>query len=251
MHSVCSRRYPAGPLTTPTATRWDLELGQRFRVRWLARVRYQERQGRSELVVDPVITGIDAGLLELRSTGVSHARSVEATLAYRGPGAGQEIYVSYVRSAAASNVNALDAIQGASRMPLILPDQLAPVRADVPNRLLSWGIVHFPSRITVAPFVEVRTGFPFSPIHDDWNYAAPPGSGRLPWFGSLDLYVNKVFTIAHRLPDARMGLKLYNVASVHAERTIQADVDRADFGRTYDPIPRDFTMVFELLWGHK
>ena len=54
-----------------------------------------------------------------------------------------------------------------------------------------------------------------------------------------------------RLPDARIGLKLYNVAAVHTERDVQRDLARADFGQTYNPIPRDFTLVFELLWGKK
>jgi hypothetical protein len=63
--------------------------------------------------------------------------------------------------------------------------------------------------------------------------------------------VNKVFSLSPRLPDARIGLKLYNIAAVHTERDVQRDVARPDFGRTYNPIPRDFTLVFELLWGQK
>ena len=48
-----------------------------------------------------------------------------------------------------------------------------------------------------------------------------------------------------------MGLKLYNIASAHTEREIQRDIAREDFGTTYDPIPRDFSMVFEFLWGRR
>ena len=78
----------------------------------------------------------------------------------------------------------------------------------------------------------------------------PPYSA-LPWFASLDLYVNKVVDLPGRLPNARVGLKLYNVASIHTGRDVQRDIDRADFGTTYNPIPRDFTFVFELLWGKR
>jgi hypothetical protein len=88
-------------------------------------------------------------------------------------------------------------------------------------------------------------------LRSNWRYAAPANSARLPWFGALDLYVNKVFTISSRLPDARLGVKLYNVASIHTDRDVQRDLARPDFGRTYNPIPRDFTVVFELLWGRK
>jgi hypothetical protein len=54
-----------------------------------------------------------------------------------------------------------------------------------------------------------------------------------------------------RLPDARIGLKLYNLAAVHSTRDVQRDIQRADFGTTYNPTPRDFSFVFELLWGRR
>ena len=241
----------SGDWRTPTATRWDVGIDHRFARGWQARIRYQERRGSNELVVEPVVLSPTAGWLELRAEGESRARSVETTFAYRATGAGAEWYVSYVRSATRGNVNTLESIQGAFRNPFVQPDQAAPLRADVPNRLLAWGQVHLPLRITVAPYLELRDGFPYSLIDDTWTYAGPAGSGRLPWFGSFDLYVNKVFTISPRLPDARIGLKLYNVASLHTERDIQRDVARPDFGRAYNPIPRDFTLVFELLWGRK
>lgn len=63
--------------------------------------------------------------------------------------------------------------------------------------------------------------------------------------------MNKVLTLSNRLPDARVGLKLYSLASVHTQRDIQRDVDRPDYGQLYNPIPRDFSFVFELLWGKK
>ncbi len=82
-------------------------------------------------------------------------------------------------------------------------------------------------------------------------YVGQRDGQRLPWFGSLDLYVNKIVGLPHHLPDARVGLKLYNLASMHSARDVQRDIDRADFGTTYNPIPRDFTAVFELLWGNR
>lgn len=240
-----------GALDTPVATRWDVELNHRFAGGWQARVKYQERRGERELVIDPQVVSATRGVLALQSTGTSRARSVEGTLAWRATGAGHEVYVSYVRAAAEGHVNTLERIGGALREPFVQPDQVAPIRADVPNRLLAWGVLHLPARVTLAPFVEVRDGFPWSPVDDEWRYAGAANSARLPWFGSLDLYVNKVFTISNRLPDARIGLKLYNVLSIHTERDVQRDTARPDFGSTYNPIPRDFTMVFELLWNRK
>ena len=241
-----------GPLISiPTATRWDLEFAHRFNESLQLRAKYQERRGSRELVVEPVTQTAQAGTLTLEGDGVSRARSLEVTAAYRAPGGGQEWYASYVRAKAQGPVNSLAEIQGPFREAYVQADQLAPLRSDVPDRALIWGLVHLPHRVTIAPFLEVRDGFPYSPIDATWTYAAPVNSARLPWFASLDCYIHKVFTISHRLPDARLGLKLYNVASVHTQRDVQRDVTRADFGQTYNPIPRDFTVVFELLWGHQ
>jgi hypothetical protein len=240
-----------GDWRTPTATRWDVRIDHRFTGGWQARLRYQERRGRDELVVDPVVLSPTAGRLDLRADGASNARSVEATVAWRRPGAVGEWYISYVRSSTDGNVNTLEAVHGAFRTAFVQPDQVAPLRADVPNRLLAWGQIHLPRRVTVAPYLEVRDGFAYSAVDDTWVYAEPARSRRLPRFASADLYVNKVFTFSPRLPDARIGVKLYNVASVHTERDVQRDLARLDFGQTYNPIPRDFTMVLELLWGRK
>jgi outer membrane receptor protein involved in Fe transport len=239
----------AGRLDIPTATRWEVELAHRFSGGWQGRLKYQERHGRHELTVEPVLGSPGSGTLLLDSAGRSDARSLELTAAYRAPGAGHELYLSYVRSATSGSVNTLSAIDGAFGTPYVQPDQIAPLTADVPHRFVGWGLARLPSRITVAPFFEVRSGFPYSPVDDTWNYAGAANSARLPWFASLDLYVNKVFSISPRLPDARIGIKLYNILSVHTERDVQRDVARPDYGQTFDTIPRDFTLVFELLWG--
>ena len=50
---------------------------------------------------------------------------------------------------------------------------------------------------------------------------------------------------------ARIGLKMYNVLGAEDARDIQRDIFRPDYGATYNPIPRDFRSIFELLWGEK
>jgi hypothetical protein len=245
------RSRAAERLETPEAFRWDVEVDRRFSSAWQTRVKYQERHGAREFVVTPSIASASAGWLTLSATGQSTARSLEGTVAWRSLRAGHEAYVSYVRSSSEGNLNTLDSVMAALRDPLVRPDALAPRRADTPHRLLAWGMVRLPARVTVAPFFEARSGFPWTPLTDAWGYAEAPNAERLPWFGSVDLYVNKVFTVSDRLPDVRLGLKLYNIVSVHTERDVQRFVSRPDFGTAYNPIPRDFTLVFEVLWGHR
>ncbi len=241
----------AGPLTMPVAFRWDLEYDRHLSGSWLARIKYQERRGSHEPVVDPIVLSDTSGLLALQSTGISRSRSVETTVAWRGARSGDEVYLSYVHSQSTGNLNSFDVIEGVMKEPFVQEDAVGPLAADVPNRLLAWGVLHLPFDITFAPFVEIRSGFPYSAIEDDWIRVGLPNGYRFPWFGSLDVYVNKVIRVSNRLPAARIGLKVYSLASVHSERDVQRDIARPDFGTTYNAIPRDYAGVFEILWGNR
>jgi hypothetical protein len=240
-----------GPLHMPRAERWDVEFDDHFADGWLVRLKYQERHGHDELIVNPLPASNGTSVLALDSSGASMARSVETTVGYRTPRAHLEGYVSYVRSAARGDLNTIDALNEPFKEAFVQPNQVGPLPTDVPNRLLAWGLFRLPARVTIAPFVEVRDGFTYSAIDDTWAYVGQRDGYRLPWFGSLDVYVNKIVGLPGRLPDARIGLKLYNLAAVHSTRDVQRDIQRADFGTTYNPTPRDFSFVFELLWGRR
>jgi hypothetical protein len=247
--SIAGANIVDGPLRMPLAARWDLSLDRTFSAGWLAHVRYQERQGHNELLVEPSITSTGNMSLQLSSDGQSTARSLETTLGYRHPDVGHEFYVSYVRSRARGDLNSFEAIEGLFKEPLVQPNQVGPLSADVPNRLLVWGLVRVPGQMTLAPFVDVRSGFPYSAIDDNWIYVGERNGLRMPWFGSLDLSLTRVVDLPRQLPHARVGVKLYNVASIHSEREIQRDVASPEFGTRYDPVPRDFSLVCVFLLG--
>jgi hypothetical protein len=46
-------------------------------------------------------------------------------------------------------------------------------------------------------------------------------------------------------------MKFYNLAAIHTEREVQQDVTLPTFGTAYNPLPRDFAIVFEFLWGKR
>jgi hypothetical protein len=249
----------ASGLQVPQAVRWDVEMNRRAGI-WQMRLRYEERRGRHELVIDPApgptsdvegqgtFGGIPLVSDTLSSDGASRSRSLETTTGLRTAG-GAEFYVSYVRASASGDQNSLDALEGLLRVPFVQPNQTGPLPVDVPHRVLAWGLFHLPSSVTIAPFLDARSGFPFTAVTDDWLVAGAAGAHRLPWTASLDLSATRVMGLPHHLPDARVGVKLYNVISVHTERDVQRDIERADFGTAYDPVPRDFSIVFEFLWG--
>jgi outer membrane receptor protein involved in Fe transport len=239
----------AGRLRMPWARAWHAELDRRFASGTVVRVKYQDRMGRDEPVID-VDRGADGvGALAVSSRGGARSRSLETTVGLRSSPAGQSIYVSYVRASATGNLNDFASIAGNFREPFVQPDQVGPIAVDVPHRLLAWGVIKLPSQITLAPFFELRDGFPYSAIDDEWRYVGQRNSERLPAFASLDLFVNKIVDLPGRLPLARVGLKLYNLTGATNARDVQRDVARPDFGATYNPIPREVRGVFELMWG--
>lgn len=240
----------AASLSAARAFRWDIEADRRVGP-WMFRARVEDRRGHHDLEVSSPSVGNDGADVEwLTSTGASRARSLETTAGYRSRD-GNEWYVSYVRAATSGVQNSLDATEGLLRVPFVQAGGSGPLPADVPHRLLAWGVLHLPARLTVAPFLDVRSGFPYTATDDEWVQVGAVNAFRLPAAATLDLSVTRVVGLPHHLPDARLGLKLYNIASVHTERDVQTDMSRADFGTAYDPLPRDFSIVFELLWGRR
>jgi len=217
-------------------------------------VRYQERHSTHDLIVEPSgaasgpgdLTAVTADLV-LSSIGSSQSRSLETTAGLRRRG--NEFYVSYVRAATLGDQNSLDATEGLLRPTFEQVNLRGPLPIDVPHRVLAWGLFHIPGQFTIAPFLDTRSGFPYVAIDDNWLVVEPPGAHRLPWMTSLDLSATRIVGLSHRLPEARVGLKLYNIVSSNTERAVQRDIERPDFGTQYDPVPRDFSFVFEFLWG--
>ena len=239
-------------LHVPEAVRWDLEVNRRVGI-WLVRARYEERHGRRELVVEPSPSTAARllttdGAATLTSHGASRARSLETTAGFRSS-SGREWYLSYVRAATLGQQNRLEAVEGLARVPFLQADLSGPLSADVPHRILAWGVFHLPGRLTIAPFLDTRSGFPFTAIDDNWVMVGTPNARRLPWTTSLDLSATTIVGLTRHLPEARVGIKLYNIVSANTERDVQRDVARADFWARYDPVPRDFSFVFEFLWG--
>lgn len=236
-------------LHIPRAWSWNLQLDQTLRGGWMARAGYQERFGRHEYVVEPGVTGPETGVFALRGDGQSHSRSFEATGGFRAAHGAHQFYVSYVRSWTESDLNDLNSAIGSRGQALILPNERALVPSDVPHRMLAWGVISLPLRFTVSPFVEVRSGFPFTRIDENWNVVGTRNDSRFPLFMSLDLAVEKAIELPWIGLPARLGLKFFNIAGRNNGREIQRDVERADFGRVYDPIRRQLRGTLEISWN--
>ncbi len=238
-----------GDLAMPKALLWNVEVNRDLGRGWRARVNFQQRDGKDELIVTPRLVTATNGVLTLSSTGDSDAWNLESTVGYVSRTRGHQAYVSYVRSSAQGNLNDLNAIAGNFIEPFVRPDEIGPLRFDVRRRLLAWGLLSVPWQITVAPFLEWRSGFPYSAINDNWTYAEPRNKRRFPQFLSLDLIVNKGIRLPFFHVPARIGFSIYNLTGRRNGRDVQADLDRSDFGHTSNRIRRRLRGQFEIDWG--
>jgi hypothetical protein len=238
-----------GRLTLPKALVWNMEVNRELGHGWRVRLNFQQRDGKDELVVVPRLLTPDTGVLALSSTGDSDAHGLETTIGYADRTHGHQAYVSYVTASARGNLNDLNAIEGNFKEPFVQADQIGPLRFDVPHRLLVWGLLSMPWRVTVAPFVEWRSGFPYSAIDESWTYAGSRNTRRFPRFFSLDLVVNKGIRLPWLRVPARIGFSIYNLTRRHNGRDVQADIQRPDFDRTYNRIHRRLRGQFEIDWG--
>ena len=238
----------AGLLGISRATTLNVQLDQILKGGWMARAAFQQRLGRHEWTVDSTILGPSSGELVLTDHGESSARSIEATTGYRSAHGEHQFYVSYVRSWTRGDLNDLNTVAGNRSPAQVLANAQAPLAADVPHRLLAWGIISLPWRITVSPFLEVRSGFPFTRIDENWNVVGTRNDARFPGFVSFDLALEKALQLPFGFP-ARVGLKFFNLAGRNNGRAIQRDVERPDFGQVYDPIGRQIRGTLEISWN--
>jgi hypothetical protein len=226
---------------------WSARVDWHLNREWQLRTGVQERRGTHELIVSPVGAGGEAEAL-LSATGESRTRSFEATVGFRPADRPHQVYVSYVRSSSHGNTNDFAQFEGLFTEPRLEAAETAPLPANVPHRLLAWGVFSLPGRVTVAPFLDIRSGFPYSSVNDDWTYTRPRYSQRYPTFASLDIVVNKIVTLP-KGARARIGFKVYNLAGHGNGREVQADIARSDFGSTYNPLGRQLRGVFEIIWS--
>jgi len=227
---------------------WSARLDRRLTDNWSLRAGYQERRGNHEPVVAPMVLASGEHVALLSTTGKSHTRSLETTVGYRSAPRSHQLYLSYVRSWNRGNTNDFSQVEALFKEVRLDAPEDAAMPADVPHRLLLWGVFTLPADTTVAPFFDLRSGFPYSAINDDWSYAEPRFSRRYPLFASLDLVVNKIVTLPGGTR-ARVGVKLYNIAGRRNGRDIQANLMSPDFGTTYNSLGRQVRGVFEIMWG--
>ena len=219
-------------LRTPRSVNWNIQFDREWLHNLVVRVGYQQRQGRREFVLNPTENQNQESILGLDNSGSSRYREFELTTKFKFR-EHDEFVASYVRSSAIGDLNDFNSYLGNFQNPIIRANERSRLPFDAPNRFLFRGEFHTRYRITVAPVVDVRTGFPYSIIDEDRNFVGPRNlAGRFPTFVSLDLQILKTVSLPGPFNKyrAHLGLKAFNLTNHFNPRDFQNNLASDSFG---------------------
>ena len=232
-----------GPrMRTPRSVNWNLQVDREWLKNLVVRVGYQQRQSRREFILNPIASESHGTILGLDNSGSSRYRELEVTANYRFR-EHDEFTASYVRSSSRGDLNDFNSYFSNVENLIIQANERSLLPWDVPNRFLFRGEFHVKYRITLAPVLDIRTGFPFSLIDEDRNFVGPRNrAGRYPAFASLDLQILRKVSLPGRLKEyrAELGLKVYNLTNHFNPRDFQNNLDSNGFGGFSNGVGRKY-----------
>jgi hypothetical protein len=119
--------------------------------------------------------------------------------------------------------------------------------SDSPNRILVWGETPLKWKMKVLPFVEYRTGFPYSQTDAFQNFVGLPNSNRFPGYFSLDATVTKDFQITPKYA-GRISVRALNLTDHFNALAVHANSADRQFGSFFGSYGRRFRLDFDVLF---
>lgn len=230
-------------LQNPRSEVWNIELDREVIPNLLVRVGYQQRNTVHEFVLTPVAFGT-TGILSLSNRGSDFYRELQVTGRYQ---IGRStLNASYARSKAFGDLNDFNQFFGNDPQAVIQPNQRGRLNFDAPNRVLAWGEIAAPWKLTVAPVLDIHTGFPYSTMNQFREFVGPRNRLRFPRFVSSDLQVLREIRLPVKEKHARIGFGVYNIFNRFNPRDVQNDVDSFRSGEFFNGIGRTFHGKFIL-----
>jgi hypothetical protein len=232
-------------LRLPQINNWSVELEQKLPKTTYLRLQFIERRGHDIWTfINPAAstspTGPFAGQFTLTNDRHDHYDAAEVALRHAFK-QNHVIFASYTRSRALTNADFnynIDAV-------LFSPQAGGPLAWDTPNRFLSWGFVPLFQKLDAAYSVDWRDGYPFTLLNDEQQLVGAPGSRRFPQYFTLNLSLERRFTIFGFQWALRGGID--NLTRHDNPAYVNSNVDSPNF-LTYTGNPgRAFTARIRLL----
>ncbi len=230
--------HVTGDLQTPRSRSWDVAYDHRLNKTWAIHVGAIDRAGNDELIVNPIVTPTSAELL-LSSTGSSHYRELEAGFHFTY-GSKADLNVTYTRSKATGDLNALGIFFDAVPWPVIGQNQYGNAYSDAPNRLLTRGRIFPTSRWLLLGTFDWRTGLPYSVVDDTLDFVGPRNVLRFPTYARLEAGIEHRFKIFKFEP--WIGIRAYNALNAFLPTDVQSNLGSPMFGSFYNSPYRQFRL---------
>ncbi|PYS72722.1 MAG: hypothetical protein DMF73_07480 [Acidobacteria bacterium] len=232
----------------PENLKWNIQLDQ-IVTRWLD-LRANLSRSRTDhiYIVNPELDFRGRTGIVLRSAGQATYSAFELTARLRLPRKDQ-FFVSYVRSHARGDLNDFNSYFGDFGSPVIRQNEYSNLPFDVPSRLIAWGTINLPRRVTIAPIFEVRTGFPYSARDAEQNFVGVRNSDqtRFPAFLSLDAELAKEFQVTKKY-GVRLSVRVFNATDHFNPRNVRANTADPRFGEFFASYHRFFSGGFDIIF---
>ena len=227
-----------GTLQTPHSRAWDVGYDYRLNPMWSFHLGAIDRRGSDELIVEPVQNG-GSGELRLASSGRSRYRELETGVHFTHTPAA-DFTVSYIRSVARGDLNALSNYFDAILWPVVGANAFAPLNGDAPHRVFARGrMMPTPTWLLLGIF-DWRTGFPYSIVNDALDFIGPRNSVRFPSYARLELGIEHRFKILKYRP--WIGVRAYNALNAFLPTDVQSNISAPSFGSLYNSEYRQFRL---------
>lgn len=235
-----------GPLRDGRSTRWNLQVDRAITRHLTARIGYLQRTTTNEAVIIPHLSKTGGGMLIMKSSGRSQYDEVQLLAAYNNQRF-RNWNFSYVWSRARGHLNTADNFLGDFPALVVRQNEYGPLPFDAPHRFLAYGEVKTRYDISIAPSLEIRSGFPFSLVNDRLEFiGARNQAGRFPTFISLDAQILKGFRVPFFDKRARAGLAIFNITNHFNPRDVQQNTGSLRVGQFFNSLGTSVRGKFEL-----
>ncbi|MBI3403106.1 MAG: TonB-dependent receptor [Acidobacteria bacterium] len=235
-------RIAAPNLETPRSRTWDVGYEYRLNARWAFRAAYLQREGRQELIVTPSATPTGAALT-LSSGGASSYRDGEVGVHFTR-GASADVDVSYVRSSAQGDLNALTNFFDTVLAPVIGANAYGPLNADVPHRLFVRGRLMPAPRWLLLGVFDWRTGVPYSTVNEMLDFVEPRNAQRFPDAARLELGLERRIKVLRFQP--WIGIRVTNILGAFLPADVQSNTSAPSYGTFYNSDNRGVRLQFRF-----
>jgi hypothetical protein len=234
---LLTHNLPEQPGTTPRNLTWNLGLDHELRSNILLRFSYIDSHTSYLFVANP-FTGTtgEPSFLGLTNNGASRYRELESTVHFTIHRS-NEVNASYIRSQTRGDLNNLSSVFIPFEQPVIRPNVYGILPSDVPNRVVTWGIFSLPKRFKFSPLADMHSGFPYSNVDVEQNYAGTPNGQRFAAYFSLDVKFYREFRIPFLSSESgkghhvRLGFYSLNVTNHGNFNAVYNNVTAPNFGQ--------------------